>query len=163
MVKQVTIVAILMMIQGVLESLMGVFLCVMGPFIFTIMQQMPQNQPGAQPPPEELAGILSGVYVLLGVVALIAGVLKIVAGVRNLKYRGKVLGIVALASGVATIFTCYCAPTAIALLVYGLIVYLNADVGRAFAMGEQGMTPDQIKAAFDRTSSPPGAAPFGPT
>jgi hypothetical protein len=38
----------------------------------------------------------------------------------------------------------FCAPTAIALLIFGLIIYLNADVQRAFELGEQGATPDQI-------------------
>ena len=52
----------------------------------------------------------------------------------------------ALISSVASMFTGYCAPTAIALLIYGLIIYLNDDVRRAFEMGEQGYPPEHIKA-----------------
>ncbi len=45
-------------------------------------------------------------------------------------------------------FTCYCAPTAIALGVYGLITYLNYEVAQAFVMGEAGRTREEILAAF---------------
>jgi len=44
--------------------------------------------------------------------------------------------------------SCYCAPTSIALFVYGLIVYLNSDVATAFEMAEQGVSPKEIKATF---------------
>lgn len=147
MVGHVTIVAIFMLIQGGLECLMGALLSAMGPLMFTMMSQV-QNQPGVQPPPKQMIGIMTGVYLVLGIAVLTAGILKIVAGIRNLKYRGKILGIVAMASSLVTVFTCYCAPTALGLLIYGLIVYLNADVSRAFAMGDQGMSADQIKASF---------------
>ena len=148
MVGQVPIIAILMMIQAGLQGLMGLFFTAMGPFIFTILQQAQQNQPGAQAPPKEMVNIMSGYYIVVGLATLMAGILLLVAGIRNLKYRGKVLGIVAMASSLVSIFSCYCAPTAIGLLIYGMIVYLNADVSRAFAMGDQGMSPEQIKASF---------------
>ena len=114
-----------------------------------MMTQMPQ-QPGVQQPPKEFVGIMSGIYVVFGLVILSVGILRIVAGVRNYKYRGKVLGIVALVVGMLPALTCYCLPTSLGLLIYGLIVYLNNDVVRAFAMGEEGMPPDQIKASFTR-------------
>ena len=73
------------------------------------------------------------------------GGLNIAAGIKNLKYRSRTLGIAALCLGIVPVFTCYCAPTAIGILIYGLIIYLNRDVSRAFEMGEQGISPEQIK------------------
>ncbi len=139
MVGQVTVVAILLIIEGALELLVAFILLIGGP---AMMLQL--DRQGADTPPAFVGLIVS----IFGVLALAAAVLKIVAGIKNLKYRGRTLGIVAMASGGLTMFTCYCAPTAIVLLIYGLIVYLNADVARAFEQGEQGWSPDQIKASF---------------
>ena len=38
-----------------------------------------------------------------------------IAGARNVKIRGRTLGFVALASGVVSMASCYCVPTALAL------------------------------------------------
>src|SRR5205823_5880308 len=66
------------------------------------------------------------------------GLLRIVAGLFNIRYRRRGLGIAALAVGLVTMMTAYCAPTAIGLAVYGLIVYLNEPVVLAFQMGDSG-------------------------
>jgi hypothetical protein len=50
--------------------------------------------------------------------------------------------------GMGSVLSCYCAPTGIALLVYGLIVYLNPAVKLAFEMGAQGIPASQILATF---------------
>jgi hypothetical protein len=87
------------------------------------------------------------------------------------------MGLVSIIVGLASMFTCYCAPTAIALLVYGLMIYLNNAVRTAFQMGQQGQSAEQILAAFNpypanyyqpaasappRPSAPPaGTNPFG--
>src|SRR5262249_5688450 len=114
----------------------------------------------------EFVGVLGGIYVILGLATLAAGVLKIVAGVMNLKFRGRVLGFVAFGSGIATMFTCYCTPTALALGIYGLIVYLNRQAAQAFALGAQGMSPDEILANIEGPGMgyggyPPPPAPPG--
>jgi hypothetical protein len=84
----------------------------------------------------------------LSVPAVIASVLRIVAGVYNLRYRRRGLGLAALGIGLLTLVTGYCAPTAIALAIYGLIVYVNEPVVLAFRMGASGRTPAEIRAAF---------------
>jgi hypothetical protein len=56
-----------------------------------------------------------------------------------------------------SMITCYCTPTSIAILVYGLIVYLNPAVAAAFEMGKKGMTGDQILASF--AGYPPASYP----
>jgi hypothetical protein len=52
---------------------------------------------------------------------------------------------VALVMGSISIGTCYCAPTSIALLVYGLIIYLNNSAVQAFALAKQGLTWSDIE------------------
>jgi hypothetical protein len=144
MVGQVTAVAIIMIVQGSLVLLVGILLFIMGPAMFAL-----SGSSGMQSEDDRMAaGIAGGVYMLLGGVLLVVGGLNILAGVRNLKYRGRTLGIAAMCLGLIAALTCYCSLTAIGLLIYGLIVYLNQDVKRAFEMGDQGMSPDQIKASF---------------
>jgi hypothetical protein len=157
MVRQVVVVAILMIVQGSLEVVVGIFLLVMA----AVMPGVLMNQPGAfggqgpgAPDAKTIATIATAMYAGMGAVALAVGALKIFAGIRNLKYRGRILGIVALVSGVASMLTCYCLPTGLALLIYGLIVHLNADVARAFQLGQEGYTPDQIKASPSVTPAP---------
>ncbi len=150
-VQQVRVVAILNCVQGGLECLMGTFLAGMGIFFF-IMIQTERNKPGfgANGPPG-MAGmewVLGGGYLVVGVVVLLAGIFRFYAGLQNFRYRKRVLGIVSLVCGLASMFGCYCAPTSIALLIYGLIVYLNPAVQAAFEMGDKGTPADAILSAF---------------
>jgi hypothetical protein len=151
MVKQVPIVGSLLIAQGVLEAIAGLFYAAMGPMMRAMLQgsmQRATTPEGTAQLPPGFANYMALFYVGGGLLVLGIGVLRIVAGVRNLKYRGRGLGIAALACGVASFLTCYCMPTSLALLIYGLIVYLNTDVARAFEMGERGVSPEEIKAAF---------------
>ena len=52
--------------------------------------------------------------VALAVPAALCGVVRIVAGIYNLRFRRRGLGLVALGLGLLTLATGYCAPTAIA-------------------------------------------------
>ncbi len=144
---QIKIVAILMLVQGVLEILYGLMFVAMGPVMLAVIA----NDPGtsAQPPPPAW---VAAIYPALGLPALIAGALKIWAGVLNLKHRGRTVGIVALFSGALTVFSCaiYCFPTTLALMVYGLIVYFDSDATRAFFLGEEGLPGEEVLVRVDR-------------
>jgi hypothetical protein len=141
MVGQVTVVAILMIVQGGLVCLVGLLLLIMGPAMFAL-----SGTSEFQSESDRMGATIAGaVYMVLGGVILLVGGINVLAGIKNLKYRGRTLGIVAMSIGIIAVFTCYCSVTAIGLLIYGLIVYLNEDVRRAFQMGEQGASPDQIK------------------
>lgn len=149
--SHVPIIAILMMVQGGFELLYAVLLFVMGVVMPMAMAKAPPGPPAAQgPSPLVMASLIGGVYLALGAALLIAGVLKLTAGFRNYRYRGRTLGIVALFSGLVTLFGCYCFPTALALLIYGLIVYFDRQTVYAFQLGAQGQTPEQIKACLER-------------
>ena len=144
MVGQVTVVAILMIVQGSLVCLLGLLLLLIGPAMFAL-----SGTSEVRTESDRIGTLVGGaIYMVIGGVWLLTGGLNILAGVRNLKYRGRTLGIVAMCIGLIAVFTCYCSLTAIGVMIYGLIVYLNDDVRRAFEMGEQGATPQQIKASF---------------
>ncbi len=143
MVGHVRVVAILMIIQGVFELLMGLGVIGMAFLMPGLMraQMAQQETPPGGPSPETMGWIVTGVYVGFGLLVFCTAVLHIFAGVRNYGFRNRVLGIVALITGMmTTLFTCYCAPTAVALGIYGLICYLNSDVNRAFAQAGSGGT-----------------------
>jgi len=138
MAKQIKIVAILMMINGGICLLTGLFYVAIGfaaPNMFDADQikQMQAQQPGQQHlDPETLKWMMIGIYGGMGSGGIIAGLLQLPAGLRNLRYRGRTFGIVALILGMIAASTCYCAPTSIALCVYGMIVYMNNDAKAAF-------------------------------
>jgi hypothetical protein len=149
MVRHVPIVGILMIVQGGLEAVMGLMLVAIGGFLPALME-MEAGSGGRQAdmPPEELSWVFLLIYGGLGLVTLVAAGLHIFAGIRVYQFRSRVLGIVALAGGLVTMFSCYCVPTAIGVGVYGLIVFLNPEATQAFAMGESGRKRDEILAAY---------------
>jgi hypothetical protein len=166
-VQQVRIYAILSAVQAALEIPLGLMLvCVGG--MFPVMMQLDKNNPnraGNGPPPEVL-GVVMAVYITIGVVLISIAVLRLVAAYRNFYFKGRVLGLVAMSVGLLSMLTCYCAPTSIAVLIYGLIVYQNPAVRAAFAWGEEGRTPAEIYAQFMPyraylPQTPPGTSPFG--
>jgi hypothetical protein len=148
MVSHVPVVAILMMVQGGLELLMGLGLVAMGG-IFPVLMRMGELRDGGEGPPPEMVGwMMLAIYGGLGVLTLVAAGLHLFAGLRNYRFRSRTLGLVALSGGLVTVFTCYCAPTSVALAVYGLVTYLNPDVSHAFALGEAGRKRNEILATF---------------
>lgn len=147
LVAHVPVVAILMMVQGGLELLMGLGLAVMAG-VFPLLLELEQGPAREVPPFEAVRWIMLAVYGGLGLLTIAAAVLHFLAGLRNYRFRSRTLGVVALAAGLVTVFSCYCAPTSIALAVYGLIVYLNADVAQAFQMGQAGQSKEEILGKF---------------
>lgn len=171
-VQQIRVVAILNCVQGGLECLMGMFGTGMGIF-FVVMIQAERNNPGFgnnNRAPEGMEWVFGGVYFVFGIVVLLSGILRIYAGLQNFRYRGRVLGIISFVCGLVSMMGCYCAPTAIGMLVYGLIVYLNPAVQAAFEMGDKGVPADTIVNSFlpyppQQYGQPqnPGQSPFPPS
>lgn len=150
MFKHVPTVAILLILQGALEICAGfcalLYASVYGVFaLIPLSEEIPID--GEGPDAEVLAAILGGmglIFMLIAFVLIAFGVLKIAAGIYNLRYRKHTLGLIALLTGLGSVMTCYCAPTGIALAVYGLFVYLHPTVKQAFVLGEQGMSNDDV-------------------
>ncbi|MEI7683894.1 MAG: hypothetical protein WCL32_02625 [Planctomycetota bacterium] len=176
MVPQVTVIGILMIINGSLAIVMGSFLAAVGPFMFTMMKA-DQNRGGMAPGEENiLTGMMIG-YVTVGIAVFLCGLLNVIAGIRALKFRNRTFVIVALFSNFVPLFTCYCLPTSMGLMIYGLIVMFQTDVAQAFELGSQGLSNADIQDHFyrarhrdryddderqDRRRLPPPEAPEAP-
>jgi len=147
-VRHVRVVAILMLVQGVAELLAGIGLGAFAVAMPQIILQTQKDMP--QPPdmPQQMFWILTLTYGGMAAAGIVAAVLHLAAGLRNYQFRGRTFGIVALAGGMVSAFTCYCLPTAIGFGIYGLIVYLNSSATEAFRMGDSGRSATEILAAF---------------
>ena len=130
MVGHVRPLAILMIVQGAFEAPMGLYISA---FSFMISDLIRGAQRDSLPEGETGPYWSSPVYLLaIGAITTVAGGLHIYAGWRVFLFRARALGIVALAWGCLTVFSCYCAPSAVALALYGLIVLRNAETKIAF-------------------------------
>jgi len=155
MVSQVTPVAILMIVQGALEIIMGFVLvgaALIVPAVFEEAARQQQAQGGANAFPgmpagfEQFAGWL---YSGMAACGFLSGVIRLSAGIRNVRFRGRTFGIFShFFCGFLSLGTCYCSLTGIGLLIYGLIVYFNSDVAYAFTLGERGIPSGEIKARY---------------
>ena len=151
LVQQARIVAILNMVQGGLEAMMALFLIAFAVMMLTMsnnpefQRAMDQNQ---DPVAQQMMPVMWMIYGGIGVVLLFTAIFRLVAGLKNWNFRGRGLGIASLVVGLLSSIGCYCAPTGIAILVYGLIIYLNPSVVQAFQMGSEGVPGDRILYEF---------------
>ena len=145
MINHVRVVGILQVVQGSLVLLVGIGLGVMGVVMPLIMKADPNFRGEMMDAPP--MWIFPVIYGGMGIALSAVGLLHIVAGVRTHRFRNRVFGIVAISLGMCASLTCYCAPTAIGLMIYGLIVYLNGPVVVAFDRVRQGESVDQVLAS----------------
>lgn len=145
MASRVQLVAALLLLLGGVEAASGLLFCGFGLFLAA----------GAPPALGPLPAEARVAVAVLGPALLAAGILKLVAGLRNLRYRGRLLGLFALASAGVSLFTCCLAPPALALAAFGTAVYLGPGAQRAFQMGEQGLSPEWIRAQLARGREAP--------
>ena len=80
-----------------------------------------------------------------GFTIFIVAVLRIWSGIAGFKFKRRKMSIFASVLGITSALTGVCSIFSIGMLIYGLIIYLNRDVRRAYEMAEQGMTPDKIR------------------
>lgn len=139
MIGHVPIIACLLILQGLLELLLG-FVClgVIG-IVFLVPDEAFEFS-------DKL--LIAGIYGFVGVPSILCAILRFVAGFYGLRYRRRRLGITVLAIGLLSVMTGLCALTAIALAIYGLVVYVNDSVVAAFRLGDQGRTRAEINATF---------------
>jgi hypothetical protein len=119
---RVRIVAILLLSQGALNVLVGLYGFLTVPLWAGLKTWLASPE-----------GIMLSVAIGLG--QFVAGVVLIIAGARNLKCRNRSLGLVALVVGALPLgpFSVVTMPTGIGLFVYGLRVYRDERIKRAFA------------------------------
>ena len=88
-----------------------------------------------------ICGVISGC-------AFILGAMHFVAAYLGFSYKNRVFGITTMILGLGATLTFYCAPTAIGLAVYGLIIYFNPAVVKAFQLRKSGKSKLEILAEF---------------
>jgi hypothetical protein len=141
---QQRVVTILMIVQGGLSSLMGVLVLVLAGIIPAMIEMGQANNAGRGGPPPEFTRTMTIGYVVVGVCNLLVGILQVCAGAFGIVLRGYTLGLVALVSGLLTITSCYCFPTSLALLVYGMIIYCHSTTRTAFQLAREGRTYNEL-------------------
>ena len=129
-----------MIVHGALCVSLGIGLAILSVFLPSVLvaqqQKMPPQANG--PSLQQMQYLLVAVYGGMAAAGIIPGLLQIAAGIANLRLKGRTFGIVALVAGMLSVGTCYCTPTAVGLLVYGLIIYLNDTTKQVFALGNEG-------------------------
>ncbi|WP_254510857.1 hypothetical protein [Anatilimnocola floriformis] len=140
---QQRVISILMIIQGILSAIVGGG-CIVAAFILPKMIAADMRRQPGGPNLEQMELIMLITYSVMGCSGILPGLLLVYAGFQNLWLRGHVLGIVAICGGVLALGTCYCLPTALALLIYGLIIYLNETTKRAFLLAREGKSYNEI-------------------
>lgn len=73
-----------------------------------------------------------------GLAHLVPGILQLAAGTQLIRMRGRGLALVALCSGLVTLFGCYCMPTSIAVMIFGMIVLNDPAVKARLEEGSSG-------------------------
>lgn len=126
--KQIPVLGVLNLVQASLELMMCMMVIGIAIFMGT-MQNDPKLQNIPNAPPMEWIAI--GYFIFGAVIGVIA-TLRLVAGIMILKRRGRIFSIVASILGLATVFTCYCSLTSIALCVYSLVVLIQPSVMEEF-------------------------------
>ena len=86
-----------------------------------------------------------GIFYGLPTVCLIAiGSLHIFAGIKHLRYAGRIVGWVSALLAIMSAFGCGCTPLGMAVGVLGIIVYVDPDVREALTLGDEGMPIGEI-------------------
>lgn len=163
MVTHVPVVGILMIVNGAMLSVAAaVALGFAG-----VMAYATTVDKGPVGDDKNVLLIMAICYAAAGLILLISGVMHLIAGIRVRNYRSRTLAIVALFTNLLTMLFCYCLPTSIGMMIYGLIVLFNSDVVQAFQMADEGLSPGEIQYRFldrrmrhetwddDRPSLPP--------
>jgi hypothetical protein len=141
LVGHVPIFGIVMMVHGLLTAGLGLYYGVFGTFfagnIFSL-----EPDPSREPHPADdlFPGIMLGTFLVLSVLQLVPGILQVWAGYRARSFRSRGLAVAALIVGLLPALGCYCGPTGLALLVWGLIVLRDPDVRARFAATEASAT-----------------------
>lgn len=134
--RHVPALGVVLMVHGALLVLMAGFLGIYGVSLGISFGSMPAPDPSTDPlapDPRWLEDVMLWTMVVMTLVHGAAGAIQLFAGWRIRTFRSRGVGIAALFAGLGGLIGCYCGLTAIALLVWGLIVLLHSAVAERFA------------------------------
>lgn len=143
-VQQVLVVSIFQIIVGGFElgmaAILAVYTSVFGAFSMGMIEV-----PEGENDPRLVFGVISAITLLFGLMIFVAAVLRIWSGIAGFYFKRRKMAMAATILGMSSALTLYCSVFSIGILIYGLIIYCDQNVKRAYEMAEQGMTPEQIK------------------
>lgn len=141
LIGHVPIVGGLLIAQAILELMMFVFAVGFG-ILFA-------NIPAGPNSPKMPLGQAMFGFAILGTFSLVGLIAHLTAGIAMILFSHRRLAFVMVCVGFAAVMTVYCAPTALVLAIYAMIVLINEPVIWAF---------DQVAAGIPREQ-----AMLGPT
>jgi|GEM_PF-1659251 len=145
LVRQLPVFGGLLIAQGALTILMGLFLVAMA-MLPSLLEAVAA---GANSSPHPVSpAYLMVVYGVLGALAITGGVVQIITGMKIIDFRGKTWGFVSIGVCIASVFTCYCGPTGIGLCIWGFILLLNPQVIEAIKQRESGRSKIDVLNMF---------------
>lgn len=127
-VKQLPVIGTLVIVQACLELLMFMMMVAMSALMIG-MQNSPQMQKVPNAPSMQFIGIG---YAIFGALVGVTAILRLASGIMILRKKGRIYSIVVSIVGLASVFTCYCAPTSLALAIYSLVVLIQPSVIEQF-------------------------------
>lgn len=142
MFAQLLVVGILQSVAGAMELMVAGIYTVMIVVFLTSANGGETLFEGGPP-------IVLLVYGIIWFCVGLSGCLRLVSGISSFYFRNRLLMLISLVFGFVSIFTCYCAVTALPLGIYGLIIMLSPTAKRAFAMRRAGMSANEIRQAFN--------------
>jgi len=155
MVAHIPVLATFILCQGGLCVLLGLGCVVMAAIMGSMMVVAPPP-PGGAPDgmtPESMGVMMFSIYAGVGAVVGLPGLFMVWSGVQLLRFKGRVLAIISMCVGLVSGLLCYCLPTGIVLLIYGIIVLMNEEVRVAFELRAEGNTFRQVMQHFYGGSS----------
>lgn len=133
-VRQILLVGIFMIVEGVLETIYGVFVTGFAFVLPAMLVNDPKFKEALDPNipirPEQL---LFWTYLVMGGCPLAAGIVRMVSGILVLQRKGRGFAIAANIFGLIAVLGCYCVPTAMVASIYSLVILLQTSVANAFA------------------------------
>jgi len=136
---QQRVLAVLLIVHGSLMLIVGFLLTGMAVMLPPLVAADMKRQGNVPPGMENMTLFMAITYGVMAACGILPGALQIYAGIRNLWLKGHTLGLVALGvAGVLSVGTCYCLPTGLAMLIYGLIIYLHQSTLAAFRLAKEG-------------------------
>ncbi len=121
-----------MIAAGVIELLAGIALASFSFFVPQLIAN--QNNPAFnQMDPQQLATLMTWVYIGMGLPAALAGLLRLVAGIQILRFKSWLFGVIANFMGLLALSSCYCTPISLGVSIYALIILFQSPVKLEFA------------------------------
>jgi hypothetical protein len=163
-IRQVPTVGALMILLGILEAFSALPVLLFGSLVTSFFSGIWSPSDNARQSTDPSAALIFNIPLLFGILCMTPPILRVSAGFLNMRYRGRILGMVALVPGLVTLGTCFgvlTGPFAVGLLAYGMIVYLNRDVVQAFKLRRDGYSVDQIKSMPGASDHPVDAVALG--